>query len=184
MAATSILHHWTLEEFLRAWDAGAFGKRVELIDGEVWAVPIGPWHGDTTVQVTRALPNGRFRITSASLATGESLPEPDCWVLRRAATPVAQLSPRLARWAADDVLLVVEVSDETRDHDLGRKADLYAEAGYRWYWSVTREGVYVHSSPGPAGYRQRTLYARGEQVPVPYLNGVALDVADLIGPPD
>lgn len=184
MAVTTIPYRWSLEEYLLAFEAGAFQERAELIDGEVWAVSIGRWHGKTAVRVARALPNDRFEITAASLPAGGSLPDPDCWVLRAGAEPVAQLSPRMARWAARDVLLVVEVSDETLDLDLGRKAVLYGEAGYATYWSVTKRGVYVHSEPGSGGYRQRRLFARGDDIPVPYTGDVTLAVDDLIGPPE
>lgn len=30
-----------------AWEAGAFDHRVELVEGEVWPVVIGDWHGET-----------------------------------------------------------------------------------------------------------------------------------------
>ncbi|MGQ0576649.1 MAG: Uma2 family endonuclease [Pseudonocardia sp.] len=182
MSAHPALHRWTLAEFLHAWEAGSFGKRIELIDGEVWDVPIGPWHARTTARIIRALPNDRFEVLAGSLPAGESLPEPDCWVLRIGAEPVAHLSRRMLRWAADDVMLVVEVSDETRDHDLGRKATLYAQSGYRWYWVVAREGVYCHTGPSTAGYDHRVLYKPGERVPVPYVDGVTLAVDDLLAP--
>lgn len=181
MAVTAFPYHWRLEEFLLAWEAGAFDDRVELIEGEVWAVPIGDWHGETAMRVARALPNGRFRITASSLLAGDSLPDPDCWVLRGGAEPVARLSARLSRWSPADVLLVVEVSDETLDHDLSSKAALYARAGYRCYWSVTRDGVYEHTEPSEVGYRQRVLHRPGDQIPVRYA-GTSLDVADLLAP--
>jgi hypothetical protein len=147
MAVSFTPHRWTLEEYLLAWEAGAIGKRVELLDGEVWDVGIGPWHGDVTMRVARALPNDRG----------------------------------MQRWAAEDVLLVVEVSDETLQYDLGRKAEMYAEAGFRVYWVVTQEGVHVHSEPTPTGYISRVLHRPGQQVPVPYADGVTLDVGRLIG---
>lgn len=182
MAVTAIPYRWALDEFLLAWEAGAFHDRAELIDGEVWAVPIGRWHGETAARVIRAMPNDRFRVTTASLPAGDSLPDPDCWVLRAGAEPVAQLSPRLPCWSPTDVLLVVEVSDETLDHDLGRKATIYARAGYPRYWSVTRDGVYDHSDPGPAGYGKRLLVGRGDRIPVSYAADITLAVDDLLGP--
>lgn len=120
--------HWRLEEFVLAWEAGAFQGRVELIDGAVWSVPIGQWHGDTSGRVLRAVPNKRFTVTTSSLPAGDSLPDPDCWVRRAEATPLAQVSRRLPRWSPTDVLLVVEVSDETLEHDLGRRAALIGPA--------------------------------------------------------
>lgn len=106
-------YRWGLDEFLRVWAAGAFSKRTELIDGEAWEVPNGTWHAETTGKVIRSLPNHRFRVLTGTLQSGQSLPEPDCWVLRDEALPVGQPSPQMSRWAAEDVLLVVEVPDET-----------------------------------------------------------------------
>lgn len=179
MAVSLTPHRWTLDEFLLAWEAGAVDTRVELLDGEVWDVPIGPWHGEVTANICRALPNKRFRITQGSLPAGESLPLPDCSVLRRAAKPVEQLSARMLRWASVDVLLVVEVSDETVEYDLGRKAVLYAQAGFAHYWTVTRDGIYAHSAPGRSGYAMRILHPAGDRITVPYVDAT-LDVAELI----
>lgn len=180
MAVSLTPHRWTLEEFLLAWEAGAIGARVELLDGEVWDVSMGPWHGEVTVNICRALPNKRFRITAGSLPAEESLPLPDCTVLRREAVPAEQLSARMPRWAAADVLLVVEVSDETVEYDLGRKSVLYARAGFEHYWTVTRDGIYAHTSPGHSGYGNRILHRPGGRITVPYVVAPALDVAELI----
>ena len=112
MAVAITPHRWTLSEYLRAWESGVFdGQRTELLDGEVWDVSMGRWHGATTMRVGRALPNDQYEITQASLASGQSLPDPDCWVMRPDAQPVTHLSATMPRWAAEDVLLVVEVSD-------------------------------------------------------------------------
>lgn len=183
MAAPTVgRHRTTLREYLTAWEAGAYETRTELLDGEVWDVSIGAWHGDVTMTVGRTLPNGTVTVTTMSLASGESLPDPDCWVRRKGAQPVEQLSPRMTRWASADVLLVVEVSDETRDYDLGRKAEIYAEAGFAHYWSVCQDGVYAHSEPIAGTYRVRTIYKSGDRVPVPYAPEVELSVEDLINP--
>jgi Uma2 family endonuclease len=173
-------HRWTLADYLRAWEAGAIHDRVELLDGEIWDVSMGPWHGEVTINVARALPDKRYRITAASLPANESLPLPDCWVLRRDAEPAEQLSPRMPRWAAADVLLVVEVSDETVEYDLGAKAILYARAGFAHYWVVTRDGVHAHSGPLRTGYAAKIVHRPGERIEVPYAAGITLDVAELI----
>lgn len=57
MAVNPFPYRWGLEEFLQAWEGGAFTKRTELIDGDVWDVPIGFWHALTTGAVMRALPD-------------------------------------------------------------------------------------------------------------------------------
>lgn len=181
MAVASTPYRWRLEEFLRAWEAGVFDGRTELVDGEVWPVPIGSWHGDTAARVVRVLPNHDHLVTTASLPTAGSLPDPDCWVRNAAAQPAARLSERLVSWSPADVLLVVEIADETIDQDLGPKAGLYARAGYRCYWAVTRHGVYVHTDPSDAGYRTRVLHPPGEHVRVPYAS-TEIPVNDLLAP--
>lgn len=182
MAVTTYSPRWRLDEFLLAWETGAFDRRVELVDGEVLAVSIGDWHGETTMMLPQVLPKGRFRITASSLLAGDSLPDPDCWVRRADAEPVAVLSAQLMRWSPADVPLVVEVSDETVDHDLGRKEAIYAGADYPCYWVVTRDRVYEHTEPTDAGYRLRRLYRPGERIPVPYADGETLAVDDMIEP--
>lgn len=180
MAVSAYPHRWTLDDFLRVSEAGAFREPVELIDGELWDVVIGPWHGEVRAGLIRALPNKRYRITTASLAAGRSVPLPGCWVLRREAEPVGQLSPRMPRWAARDVLLVVEVSDETVEYDLGGKAILYARAGFPHYWVVTQDGVHAHTGPLGTGYASKIVHRPGDSIEVPYAPGVTLDVAELI----
>src|SRR5688500_4385177 len=118
MSEAALVYRWSRSEFLRAWEAGAFDHRVELVNGEVWPVVIGYWHGDTVGQVMAALPRDGVRVTTMSLPTGESLPDPDCWVRRAGAEPVDKLGSKIAVWAPEDVLLVVEVSDETMLYDL------------------------------------------------------------------
>jgi putative restriction endonuclease len=179
MTRTALTYRWSRSEFLRAWEAGAFDHRVELIDGEVWPVVIGSWHGDTVGQLTAALPRSGVRVTTATLPTGESLPDPDCWVRRADAEPVGLVGSRLSVWASSDVLLVVEVSDETMLYDLEIKAKLYGQAGYSVYWVVTQHAIYEHTTPTPQGYRTRIEYRPGERIPVRYA-GTDLAVEDLI----
>lgn len=183
MASAAQTYRFTPEEFVRAWEADAFSTRVELIEGEVVPVSIGPWHGVTTMRIIRALPNDRFVITGESLVTDDSVPDPDCWVRAATARPAGRLGSRLSRWAPHDVLLVVEVADTTIAEDLGTKARMYSRASFPLYWVATREGIYEHSQPTPDAYRLRTLYRPGERIGVHYAD-VELAVDDLLAPPD
>ncbi len=47
-------YRWSPSKFIRAWEAGAFDRRVELVDGEVWPVIIGSWHGRTVARLITA----------------------------------------------------------------------------------------------------------------------------------
>ena len=177
-----LAYRWSQSEFVRASEAGAFDHRVELVEGEIWPVVIGSWHGDTVGQLLALLPRSGARVTTATLPTGESLPDPDCWVRRADASPIGTVGSRLSVWEPSDVLLVVEVADETLIQDLNVKAKLYGQAGYPVYWVVTHEAIYEHTGPISTGYRTRVGHLRGERIPVPYM-GTDLAIDDLIAPP-
>ncbi|MFY1651000.1 Uma2 family endonuclease [Solwaraspora sp. WMMB762] len=181
MTEPVLAYRWSRSEFLRASEAGAFDHRVELVEGEIWPVAIGSWHGDTVGQLLATLPRDGVRVTTATLPTGESLPDPDCWVRRVDAGPIGMVGSRLSVWAAVDVLLVVEVADETMIQDLNVKTRLYGQAGYPVYWVVTQRAIYEHTGPISSGYRTRVEYLPGERIPVPYA-GIELAVDDLIAP--
>lgn len=170
---------WDEESFVVAWEAGVFrDQRVELVEGEVWPVSIGEWHGAVTGNVVRALPDGEWRVTTASLPASGSIADPDVWVHKKGARPVSRLGAtgRLARWSPGDVALVVEVADSSLSADLETKARIYGRTGYATYWVVHRGGVEVLTEPCESGYRQRRSLRPGEQVTVPYGDRVALPV--------
>lgn len=173
-------YRWSREAFLTAWESGVFTEHVELVDGEVLTVPIGPWHGDATARCIQALVAEGVTATTQTLVTGDSLPDPDVWVRPREATEAGQLSRRMVTWSPEDVLLVVEVSDETVLFDLNVKARLYASGGYAVYWVLTREALVVFTGPGPDGYRTTVTHRAGEHVPLPY-GDRTVDVTALLG---
>lgn len=170
---TSVRYRWDVGSFLRALDAGAFRSRVELVEGEVWPVVLGDWHGDVAARLVAALAS-HGHPTQATLATGDSLPDPDVWLRRRGAQPLGKVSARLSRWDPDDVLLVVEVADDTVREDLTVKARLYASAGYARYWVATREGLHDHLQPTPEGYAHVRLVGIDDAVELPDGNTLAL----------
>ena len=179
MTEPALAYHWSLSEFVRASEAGAFDHRVELIEGDIWPVVVGSWHGDAVGQLLALLPRSGVRLTTATLPAGDSLPDPDCWVRRADAIPIGTIGSRLSVWDPADVLLVVEVSDETVIHDLNVKTRLYGSAGYPVYWVVTQDRIFEHTGPTPSGYRTRVEYAPGERIPVAYAD-VDLAVEDLL----
>lgn len=174
--------HWDEASFVRAWEAGVFGgTRVELVRGEVWPVTIGAWHGSVAANVARALPNDQWRVTVATLPSAGSVPDPDVWVHRRGASPIARLGStgRLARWSPSDVALVVEVADTSFAADTEIKPAVYGAAGYPCYWVVHRGGVEVFTDPYEAGYRDRVHVDPLGTVTVPYTQSL-VSVATLL----
>jgi len=88
---------------------------------------------------------------------------------------------RLSVWDAADVLLVVEVADETVIQDLNVKTGLYGQVGHPVYWVVTRRAVYEHTGPISTGYRTWVEYLHGARIPVPYTS-VDLATDELVAP--
>lgn len=173
---------WDEGSFIRAWEGDVFGDdRVELVDGEVWPVAIGAWHGSVAANVVRALPNGTWRVTSASLPAAGSIPDNDVWVQRRDAQPIARLGAtgRMLRWSPADVPLVVEVSESSLVADTEVKTKVYGRAGFPCYWVVHRGGVEVFTDPYESGYRSHQHVGPDAAVEVPYAQ-VAIPLAVLL----
>lgn len=173
---------WTREAFVLAWESGVFGHRsVELVNGEVLNVVHGRWHARAVARVIRVLPEGDCLTMSGTLPAGEWLPDPDLFVYRRDAAPVAEIGAKepIAVWRADDVPLVIEISASTYAFDTRAKAELYGAAGYPVYWVVHRGGIEVFTEPFDEGYRRREHVDADGEVVVPY-TGEALAVAELL----
>lgn len=90
-----------------------------------------------------------------------SLPEPDVILLNQPRTNFGQVRPR-----PDDIRLLIEVSESTRDFDLGTKAQLYARAGIQDYWvlDITGRRMIVHRKPREGRYISVIVYAADERV--------------------
>ena len=80
---------------------------------------------------------------------------------------------------AEDVALLVEVSDSTLLRDQTLKAELYARQGFPEYWIVNLASrtLEVRHLPRLEGYAEMRIYAEEESVPA---NGGEIPVADLL----
>lgn len=178
---------WGREEYYRLGELGFFrGKRVELIDGEIFEMPaLKPPHVtalELTAEVLRASFGAGYCVrTQAPLDLGRSQPEPDIVVVR------GQLRDYVRH--PQTALLVVEVSDSTLSYDRRRKAHDYARVGIADYWIVNLidRQLEVHRVPGPDPARRgRFSYAEvtvvpatGQVIPLAAPNAL-IAVADLL----
>jgi Uma2 family endonuclease len=138
---------WTREEFYELAEQGYFrGKRVQLIDGEIFEMaPQGHPHSRAITLLNRWATTqfpapALVRIQMPLNASARSDPEPDVAIVPDPS------------WALTDhpetAVLVIEVSDSSLRLDR-RKAAIYAAAGVPEYWIVNLvEGqVEVHRNP-------------------------------------
>lgn len=175
---------FTSEEYHRMGEIGLLGEdeRVELIDGEVVEMnPVGGPHISCVVGLTNSLAQaagGRFLVSVQNpirLRDGRE-PQPDLSLLRE--RPVAAEGPP----AAENVLLVIEVSDTSLAYDKDVKLPLYAASGIPEAWIVDLSGrrVEVHSQPGTVGYRSIRIFAPGEAVISATVEGLVVPIDEFL----
>jgi Uma2 family endonuclease len=167
------IYHMTPRQFRKAIDAGVFGENhVELLGGLPFIMSGNPPHIVATASVREQLqavaPRPRwFANQEHRLALGLWRPLADGIILRG---PLSTYATRLAR--ADDVMLLVEVSDTTYAKDSGPKLRKYATHRIPVYWIVdlNRRLVEVYTQPfgrgKQAGYGRCAIYREGDRIPV------------------
>ncbi|HZP80654.1 MAG TPA: Uma2 family endonuclease [Chthonomonadaceae bacterium] len=164
-------------------------RRYELIEGEIYELSDNPPHGSVLTLLIAWLNTvfgamyvrGQMSISTGQVNPKYNAPQPDAAVTRDTALAYFHRLP-----GPQDILLLVEVSDTTRAHDLGKKARLYAKAGIVEYWvlDINRRRLTVHRQPTPTGYTEILRVAEEESVSPLARPEHSLRVADLFPPRD
>ena len=145
---------------------------VELLEGWlVFKMPKNPPHRATTRLVRTALENilppGWYVDSQEPITLSNSEPEPDIVVVRGDTRQYLDRHP-----GAEDIGIVIEVSDTTLQRDRTVKKRIYARAGIAIYWIVNlvEEQVEVYSQPivevEQPDYSQRLDFGRSAVVPI------------------
>lgn len=164
------------------------GAQYELLGGEIYRKVKNRPHVIALILVKESLEavfGASFIQTEdpVAVSAGDASindPEPDAAVLIRPAKTYLNAPP-----GADDVRLIVEVSDSTLRRDLGEKAALYARAGYGEYWvlDIAARHLHVHREPSDGAYQSIVVFAEDAAVSPIAASDAALAVRDLL-PPD
>jgi Uma2 family endonuclease len=126
--------------------------QTELIEGEIIDMaPIGSRHAEVVRLHNKRLVQaiGDAADVSSQLPVRLSLrsePQPDFAILKPGARTYRDAHP-----VAENVLLLIEISDSTLRYDLETKARLYATHGIPEYWVVDLLGHRVWRHRGPSG---------------------------------
>jgi Uma2 family endonuclease len=145
---------------------------MELLEGELFEMaPIGSFHAGTVDILTRQLIRcDRLQrncgVQSPVVLGDHSEPQPDMVLLRPRPDYYLKAHPR-----AEDVLLLIEVSDSTAQFDRKTKVPLYARHGIPEVWLVMgpqRRHVEVYRDPQPerGGYQTRLQVREGVLAPL------------------
>ncbi len=158
---------------------------VELIEGEIVAMsPVGSRHFECVTNlleliIGRKPDTVRVTMQNPIRLLNESEPEPDLTIMR--AKRYWRRIPTVA-----DVLVVIEVSDSTRNYDHSMKMPLYARAGVPELWIVDliADRVERYTEPDMGAYQQIYHFGRGRIVESAAVPGLAVPVDSILEPPD
>jgi hypothetical protein len=166
-------YRMSVERYHQMIAAGIFNEddAVELLEGRIVnKMPKSRAHSIVTnliIQALQQLIATTHHIESQEPITLEtSEPEPDVVVLR------GQILDYREHPQAQDVSLLVEVSDSSLQRDQSWKKQVYAEAEVPIYWIVNLpdQQIEIYSDPtGPSNnpnYRQLQSYSIKEEIPV------------------
>lgn len=175
----------SLGEFDVMKEAGIFTEddRIELLDGELLAMStVGGRHIGCIIRCDRQLQRGidpalLISVQNPLRLGGRTEFMPDLIVYRGEETSNAVP-------LAEQVLVVIEVADSSRNYDRTIKALRHAEAGIPEMILVdlVDDRLIGYAEPRADGYRRILVAGRGEQLPSTILPGFVLDVDTILGP--
>ena len=180
-------YRFTVDEYYKLGEIGILSpeSRVELIDGFIICKPMQNLAHAFVLQELQnyfARLHGLQRAVRSQISIDfpTSVPEPDIAVLTG---PPSVYRGRRA--VAEDVKLIVEISDSSLTFDSTTKAKLYSRSSIPVYWvvNIPERRLEVHTQPSNDVYQTRTDFVAGQSVPV-VLDGVTvaeLAVTDLFG---
>lgn len=176
---------FTVDEWERLIAAGVFrdGERVELIEGEIIAMPpmYSPhaacilWLAEFFIR--RLPPDLQARVQLPLRLSSRSEPQPDIAIVRRRADNYRSGHP-----TGDGTPLIVEVSDSTLSYDRRVKAPLYARARVPDFWIVDlrHRVVEVHQHPTDGQYLNTANVRAGDTLITPFLPDVVLAIDEML----
>ena len=177
-------HRLTLDDYHRLGEAGILGEddRVELLEGQLVDMsPIGPRHAlavDALNELLVTAVSGRagVRVQNPIVLDGGTEPQPDIVLVRRPWRGYPGSHP-----GPEDIILIIEVANSSRDMDLGAKRELYARAGIREFWIVDliADGVLVCRNPGGDRYQSVTRVEPVAFLDVEGLPGITIPAGSL-----
>ena len=153
----------TLEQWHKMIDAGVFtDERVEFRDGEIIQLsPEGFLHSykNETIRdrLFKLLAGNACARQAHPVALDNWEPSPDIAICQ---APSSRYLERLP--SAEDIYLLIEISDSTLSYDLGGKADRYAANNIQEYWvaDINNNILYIHREQQNGTYR-RVYAAQG-----------------------
>jgi Uma2 family endonuclease len=183
LPTNSAPYRFTVEQFLALCEQGMFDNyaKSELIEGEIVVVNAQhSRHARVKTRLAIRLGNVLNALTSpyepqveaSILLSDVSVPEPDIVLTSYRGAGLVPVAT---------VALVVEVSDTTLSTDIGRKAELYAQAGVPEYWVIdlNESRALLHLTPEGDDYAEQLDVPFGQPLHAGTLDGVTVETGGL-----
>ncbi len=156
--------------------------RVELINGEIFNMsPINSSHADCVDRLTQWFvmyfyQKAIVRIQNPITLNDHSEPEPDVLIAKLKDQGYKGGHPK-----AEEILLLVEVSDSSLEKDRQIKLPLYAKANIPEVWIVNLEEtcIEIYSKPVNGSYTQQIIYKPQDTINTNLISN--LKVAQILG---
>jgi Uma2 family endonuclease len=186
MTVQLLRRKFTVEQYHKMVESGILSEddRLELIRGEIIEMsPIGTKHAACLNRLVNLLVQllGKRIIAAAQnpvALNNNSEPQPD----------VALLKPRddfyeTAHPQAQDIFLLIEVSDSTVMYDREEKIPLYAQANIEEVWlvDINEQIVEVYQQPTAAGYQLMQKFSCGQTLSIKAFPDVNITVNEIFG---
>lgn len=162
-------YRFTVEDYHKLAQAGVLSEdsRVELIEGEIIEmVPIGSRHAASVKRLNHLFSQQVEEKALVSVQDpvhlGEHFePQPDLALLEPHSDFYADRHP-----GPGDLLLVVEVAENSQEYDREVKIPLYAQAGIPEAWLVDLDNrvIVSYRQPGEEGYQKVREHKAGERL--------------------
>jgi Uma2 family endonuclease len=185
-AYVPMLRRFTADEYERMIETAILrdDERCELIGGVIIAMsPLGSLHVACVNRAAKLFirlvqDSAIVSVQNAFRLDEKSRPQPDLAIIRQRDDDYDMQLP-----GAEDVLLLIEVSDTTIDFDRNEKAARYAAAGIPECWIVDLQNqlIEAHTSPADGIYHNIKRATRGETLTPQYDAMAIVSVIDILG---
>lgn len=161
----------TTDQYHLMHEAGVFqdGDRLELVNGEIQTMsPIGRKHVACIIRLVKLFEKklGDRVMVSAQNSVrldNHAEPQPDIAILKWRDDFYHEALP-----TPDDILLIIEVADNSIDYDRHVKAPLYAAAAIpeMWLFDLNQKIIEGYSQSSPNGYKLIRRYDEGDKLSI------------------
>ena len=145
-------HQITVSEY---FSIGELQNKTELINGVIYdMVPPGPSHSYVVGEIAKFLiinlKDEIIRQEQPVQLLPDNAPQPDIAILKPSDSGYKTSHPK-----AEDVMVLIEVSDSTLNYDSTDKMKLYAQANIPLYFIVdlNNKKILKHTDPDKNGYK-------------------------------